>query len=190
MRLTDAIRRPSVQEQREVEAYYRRLGKRLNLAVGGKPERFALVYKAIAHALLFRAQFHAIPTDELVAFLRSLIPLYAPGGGKLQMGPELRERLETTVGMPQWPSPADRKAINKFLTIIYKGTDRCPVPLQIRIFWHMLMKNAEVIGLTHEAVLKRLEVLDRFNRTEPIAHRYIPSEPPTWARDLLAKTGK
>lgn len=176
-----ALTQPTRQEQREISHYHVLLGKKLAAFTKGH-DAAKEVYKAIAHALLYRAQYHGIPTADLLGFLRALIPQYLPKGSQLNMAPELRERLEKSAGMPQWPSDVERERINAVLGIIYKETQNVPVYVQVRIYWHLLMVNAEPMGMTHPAVLLRLEVLDRMQRADGAPHKLMPSTPPIWAQ--------
>ena len=180
--LRKAVMVPRPSEEAELRAYSHGLSVRLNQHIA-KHHDFQQVYKAVAHALLFRAQFAGVPTEELVGFLRTRIHHHlGPGGSKLGMSPELKQRLETGAGMPVWPNEQDRAKINRALKLIYAETDKCPVYVQIRIYWHLLMQHAESLGMTHESILLRLEVLDRLQRAEGRPERYIPDEPPAWYR--------
>lgn len=182
-RIGPAIERPTAQAMRETQQQYQALAKVLQRHARGH-EGFKRTYKAVAHALLYRTQFHGIPTAELLELLRSLLSFYLPKGSKLGMHDDLRTKLENTAGLPQWPDEPERKAINAALADLYRETNSLPVALQVRMYWHILMVNAENLGMTHEAVFRRLEVLDRFQRAEGAPQRYIPSEPPAWVRHM------
>ena len=137
-------------------------------------------YKAVAHALLYRARRAMIPAPELLGFMRDAVKPYVSGG--LQLSDKTREQLESGAGMPVWESRHKRRAMDACLRVLYQTTDSFSAPAQIRLYWHLLMANAERLGMTHEAVFRRLEVLDTMQRAEGPPMPYTPKEPPSWAR--------
>jgi hypothetical protein len=176
-RVASALTQPTEAVRKELERY------RMALAAAMKPrthEESVRCFQAIAHALLYRAQVHGVTPTELHQFLSSLTRFYLPHGSQLGMDPQLRKRLENGAGFPEWPPKAARAQINRYLTAIYRVTATAPVSMQIRVYWHLLMVNAERMGMTHEAVLRRLEVLDRLQREEGSPERFVPDKPPSW----------
>lgn len=176
-RVASALTQPTQEVRRELERY------RMALAATLKPanhEESVRCFQAIAHALLYRAQVHGVTPTELHQFLTSLTRFYLPKGSQLGMDPGLRKRLESSAGWPEWPPKKAREQINRYLTAIYRVTGAAPVSMQIRVYYHLLMANAERMGMTHEAVLRRLEVLDRLQREEGSPERFVPDKPPSW----------
>lgn len=174
-KISHAIRPPSATERAEANRHWKRLAKLL------QGQDFNRCLKVLAHALLYRAQFHGVPSAELVAFLRSIVSNYlANGQSTLHMSDEARAKLEgpeSTV-LPQWPTRAERRSIDRLLGRVYRSTDSLAVGLQLRVFFHGLMLMAEPAGMTHEALLIRLEVLDRMSRAHGPASRYLPRQMP------------
>lgn len=168
-------------EKEELRRAYKRFAHATAIHAKGH-EGFVRTFKAVAHALLYYAQRHAIPSTELVQFLKERTPDYLPHGSQLHMQDELKQKLETGAGFPQWPEAPERAAINRALTDIYHSISTLPVGMQIAVLYSALMRNAERLGMTHGAVLLRLEVLDRLQRHEGPANRYIPDKPPSWTQ--------
>lgn len=148
----------------------------------GSPDGKVLALKALAHALCYRAQLGGVPASELVGFMRSVVAKYIPHGSQLTMGAKARTRLEGGAGMPVWPNERDRERINVILAAMYRTAAKVPPTLQISIYWDMLMRNAEPMGMTHEALIMRLEVLDRLQRADGSPQASIPKKKPAWAR--------
>lgn len=148
----------------------------------GSPNGKVLAMKALAHAVCYRAQLGGVPTSELVGFMRSVVKAYIPHGSQLAVGPKARAALEDGAGMPVWPNEHDRERINVILAAMYRTAAKVPPTLQISIYWDMLMRNAESMGMTHEALIMRLEVLDRLQRADGPPKASIPKKMPAWAR--------
>lgn len=178
----DGLQIPKATSLRELNAARNRLAEALNKDARESHEAKTMAMKALSHALLYRAQQSGIPTSELVGFLRSAVERWIPNGSQLTMGAEVKSRLEKGAGMPTWLSAPDRIRINTVLATIYKTTESVPVPLQVSVYWDLLMRNAESIGMTHEALIARLEILDRVQREDGPPSRGYPDKKPGWAQ--------
>ena len=180
-KIGDGLQIPKATALRELNAARNRLAMALDKGARASHQAKTMTMKALSHALLYRAQQSGLPTSELVGFLRSAVARYLPQGSKLIMADELKSRLEQGAGMPQWLSAPDRVRINAILAIIYKNAESVPAQLQVSIYWDLLMRNAESVGMTHEALIARLEILDRLQRADGAPSRLYPEEKPGWA---------
>lgn len=181
-KIGDGLKIPKEMELRELNAARNRLAMALDPQARTSHEAKTMAMKALSHALLYCAQRGGIPTTELVGFLRAAVSRWLPNGSRLTMSGELKSRLEQRSGMPQWLSADDRVRINAVLATIYKNTENVPATLQMSLYWDLLMRNAESIGLTHEALIARLEILDRLQRADGAPTRLYPDVKPSWAR--------
>lgn len=174
-----ALRAITPVEMAELQKLAHEVGKALQPWTANH-EGMKTAYKAVAHALLFRARRAMIPAPELLGFLREAVNAYNPGA--LQMSDKARKLLEDSAGMPVWESRDKRRAQDACLRVLYKATDSFSAPAQIRLYWHLLMANAGRLGMTHEAVFRRLEILDTMQRAEGPATPYTPKTMPSWAQ--------
>lgn len=178
----DGLRIPKGMGLRALNAARNRLALALDKEARTSPDAKIMAMKALSHALLYSAQRAGIPTSELVGFLRTAVERYTRAGSRLTMSDELKSRLEQSAGMPQWLSEPDRNRINAVLATIYKTSENHAAQLQMSIYWDLLMRNAEPCGMTHEALIVRLEILDRVQREDGPPSRLYPSKKPAWAK--------
>lgn len=181
-KIGDGIKLPKGTVAAELRRRHGELGRALApLATDHKTKTD--VIKALAHAVLYLGQRAGLPPGELVAFMRSAVTAYTAHGSGLAISPKARARLENGPAMPVWPDDPTRRAINRALEVIYRHVSGATAPMGLATCWDMLMRNTESIGLTHEALIVRLEVLDRVQRAEGAPEQYLGDQPPSWARE-------
>ncbi len=131
-----------------------------------------VLYKAVAHALCYRAQFSGVSQVELSDLLHDR---QHATNGTLSLSAALHKKIEGRLGLARTSEP-ERKAINKLLGVIYQATDDVPTSVMLEIFIRFMKVNAPQIGLPVDVAVTRIENLDALTRFAGTPKRYIPED--------------
>jgi hypothetical protein len=130
------------------------------------------LFKAIAHALCYRAQFAGMSAAELSDLLHER---KAQSTASLSMSDKLKARLLGELGLKR-VTEYERKQINKLLHVIYHATNDVETDVALGIFARFLKVNSAQVGIPVDVVLTRLENLDALQRFAGGPKRYIPED--------------
>ena len=130
------------------------------------------LFKAVAHAICFRAQFAGMSADELSDLLHER---KVQAQASLTMSDKLKTRLLGELGLKR-VTEHERQQINRLLSVIYRATADVPTDMVLGIFARFLKANSAQVGIPVEVVLQRLENLDALQRFAGAPKRYIPED--------------
>ena len=132
----------------------------------------ARLFKAVAHALCFRAQLAGVSADALSDLLHDR---KAQPTASLSMTDKLKKRLLGELGLKR-VTEHERQQINRVLSTIYRATDAVPPDMVLGIFARFLKQNCVQVGVPIDVTLQRLENLDALQRFSGPPKRFIPEE--------------